>query len=160
MHKSIKLLIASLFCTSFTEAQEASTLDVNSNQHSTFMDGDDMIEDLSEDAALEEAEAEEMKPAGMAGGPGVPLAGLLGGAFGGGPAQGLAGLFDDDPDFEGVDDYVEEFTDKQGNHMRKEVHKGNGWSSMQISNSDGGMGDGSPFGGDDFMAELIGAIME
>ena len=124
------------------------------------MDGDDMIEDLSEDAALEEAEAEEMKPVGMAGGPGNPLAGLLGGAFGGGPAPGLAGLFDDDPDFEGVDDYVEEYTDQNGNHMRKEVHRGNGWSSMQISNADDGMGDGSPFGGDDFMAELIGAIME
>ena len=128
MHRSIKLLVASLFCASLTEAQESGTLDVNSAQHSTFMDGEDMIEDLSEDPALEEAEAEEMKPVGKAGGPGGnPLAGLLGGAFGGGPAPGLAGIFDDDPDFEGVDDYVEEFTDKAGNHMRKEVHKGNGW---------------------------------
>ena len=107
----------------------------------------------------------------MAGG--NPLASLLGGALGGG--AGLGEIFEEDPDFEGVDDYVVEKTDEAGHHMRKEVHKGNGWTSIEISNGDEGMGGspfgaGGPFGGSDpfgdgddpmgdFMGDLIGAIM-
>ena len=45
-------------------------------------------------------------------------------------------VFTDDDEFEGVDDYAEEFTDKNGNHVRKEVHKGAGWSSVSIESSD------------------------
>ena len=43
---------------SLTRAEE-SALDVNSKQHSTFMDGEDEIEDLSEDAILDEIDKDE-----------------------------------------------------------------------------------------------------
>lgn len=44
------------------------------------------------------------------------------------------------------DDYVEEITDKDGNHTRKEVHKHNGVTEVTIS------GDGAMKGG---IAELL-----
>ena len=92
MQNTVKLLVASLFYSKLVEGQEQSTLDVNSDQHSTFMDGDDMIEDLSQDIALENEEkkpqpANALKPAG----PGNPLASLLGGAGLGGGMGGMPG---------------------------------------------------------------------
>ena len=78
----------------------------------------------------------------------------------------VPGIFTDDAEFEGVDDYVEEYTDKEGNHMRKEVHKGDGWGTVQITSDAGGsmiqMGGGAdPFGDGDFMGvgDLLGAMM-
>ena len=69
--------------------------------------------------------------------------------------SGMPKVFNDDDEFEGVDDYAEEFTDKNGNHVRKEVHKKDGWSSVTIESSGGStgpmigpMGMGGPFGGD------------
>ena len=97
MQTTIKLLIASLACTVLAEGQEASTLDVNADQHSTFMDGEDVIEDLSEDVALDEEETEDIKPdvgnVRPFGGAGNPIASLLGGDMG----AGLRGIFEDDP---------------------------------------------------------------
>ena len=55
MNKYIKLLLLTAFYSSFIKAQE-STLSVNNDQHSVYMDGDDEIEDLSEDAYLDEFE--------------------------------------------------------------------------------------------------------
>ena len=71
----------------------------------------------------------------------------------------IPSIFTDDNEFDGVDDYAEEFTDKNGNHVRKEVHKKDGWSSVTIESSGGStgpiggpmggpMGMGGPFGGD------------
>ena len=66
-------------------------------------------------------------------------------------------IFTDDDEFEGVDDYAEEFTDKNGNHFRKEVHKKGGFSTVTIESSGGSTGPiggpmigpmGGPFGGD------------
>ena len=67
--------------------------------------------------------------------------------------SGMPKVFTDDDEFDGVDDYAEEFTDKNGNHVRKEVHKGAGWSSVSIQSSGGSEGPiggpmGNPFGGD------------
>ena len=56
-------------------------------------------------------------------------------------------VFTDDDEFEGVDDYAEEFTDKNGNHVRKEVHKGAGWSSVSIESSGGPTGSIGGMGG-------------
>lgn len=145
MNNSLKLLSLTAFLL-YNLVEADSNLDVNSNQHATFMDGDDEIEDYSEDAILDELEKEEQqneKPTGSS------LASLLGG--------GIGGIIGDSSEFDDVDDYVEEYTDKGGNHMRKEVHKGDGWETISISKDDS-EGDGDPFGGD-FMAELLGAIM-
>jgi hypothetical protein len=91
-----------------------SALDVNNHQHSSYTDADgEEIEDLSEDKTLEKddkSEAEEIKD-------------LMG------------KLLADDPFAGGEEpeDYVEEVTDKAGHHMRKEVHQGNGFKSVEIS---------------------------
>ena len=71
----------------------------------------------------------------------------------------IPSIFTDDNEFDGVDDYAEEYTDKGGNHIRKEVHSGDGWKSVSYSSSGGmagvsGMG-ASPFGGGDMMGDLI-----
>ena len=108
-----------------------------------------MIEDLSEDAALDEFEKKEMAEANK-----PPVAGV---------PPNIPGIFTDDDEFAGVDDYAEEYTDKDGNHIRKEVHSGNGWKSVEYSStSTGGIGGaigGSPFGGGDIMGDLIAQVM-
>lgn len=134
------------------------------------MDGEDEIEDLSEDAALDKLEEEaDVKPAKKQGG-GNPLSSLIEGSLGG----AFGKIMGEDEDMDGVDDYVVESVDKEGNHMRKEVHKGDGWESVSITNSGGsgsgsfGMGGGGmagadpfsdPFGGGDLMGDLIAALM-
>ena len=37
-------------------------------------------------------------------------------------SSGFPSIIDDEGEFDGVNDYVEEYTDEAGNHMRKEVH--------------------------------------
>ena len=117
------------------------------------MDGEDVIEDLSEDAALDAFEKKEMEENNEAIKPKSE----------GGVADSMSGrkvpsIFTDDDEFEGVGDYAEEYTDKDGNHIRKEVHSGDGWKSIEISSSGGGAGMvGMPGmgGGPDIMGDLI-----
>ena len=113
-----------------------------------------MIEDLSIDDALDAIEIVDQK-AQMKGNPGIPGLGI------GDWLSGMPKVFTDDDEFEGVDDYAEEYTDKNGNHVRKEVHKGEGWSSVSIQSSGGSIGAmGDPFsGGDLFGGDIIGKIM-
>ena len=122
------------------------------------MDGEDMIEDLSVDAELDKLD-EGVQVAAQKKNPGIPGLGI------GDLLSGMPKVFNDDDEFEGVDDYAEEFTDKDGNHVRKEVHKGAGWSSVSIQTSGGSGGAAGPMGGvlgggaDPFGGDIIGQIM-
>ena len=92
---------------------------------------------------------EATKPSSNGGG--LDLSSLMGG--------GLPSVFTDDDEFAGVDDYAEEYTDKNGNHVHKEVHKGDGWTSVSYSSDGGGaMGGGDPFG-DTFGGDIIGDMI-
>ena len=110
------------------------------------MDGEDEIEDLSVDKALEEEDKKLMEEKQKAANPtktgGLNLEDLM-------SASGIPKIFTDDDEFE-ADDYAEEYTDKNGNHIRKEVHKGPGWTSFSLSSggsSGGPMGSDGPMGG-------------
>lgn len=55
------------------------------------------------------------------------------------------------------DDYVEEIMDEQGHTTRKEVHKGNGWTSVEITSDGGGLPIDDMLGG---LGGIIEQIME
>lgn len=128
--------------------------DINRKHHDVMVDEDgEMIEDLSEDFALDAAEEDEfvgsalgtlLRPGNM-----QPAGSPMGGLFG----------FDDDDD-ELDDGYVEESMDKDGNTMRKEVHSGPGWTSVSYSSSGGVRGPGGPSPIDDIMDGMLAAIMQ
>lgn len=90
------------------------------HQKETFEDAEhDLIEDYSEDKELEAAEKEEAKNAST-----QPKT-----------IGGVKSMFDGE---DHPDGYVEERLDAKGNHIRKEVHKGDGWESVSITSESSG----------------------
>ena len=96
-------------------AEHKSLLNVNRPQHAEFQDEDgELIEDLSFDPELEFND--------------VPVAIPGSNQLGGHSLKDILGIDDDMGD-----DYVEETMDESGHTMRKEVHKHNGWTSVEIT---------------------------